>query len=75
MPEVLLLPLALMERYRGVLGREWQRLWGARRARTFVSRGGRWRAPAECLGALLARSLARAERIAGAMMARGWGSE
>ena len=75
MPEVLLLPLALMERYRGVLGREWVRLWGARRSRTFVSRGWRGTPLAECLGALLARSLARAERIAGAMMARGWGSK
>ena len=73
MPDSLLMPLALMERYHGVLGREWQRLLGARRSRTFVGRGWRGFPLAECLGALLARSLARAERIAGAMRARGWG--
>ncbi len=72
LPEVMVLPLALMERYRGVLGREWQRLWGARRSRTFVARGWRGFPLAECLGALLARSLQRAERIAAALVARGW---
>ena len=72
-PETMLLPLALMERYRGVLAREWRRLWGARQSRTFAPRGWRGLPLADTLGALLARSLARAERIAAAMFARGWG--
>ena len=71
-PDAMLLPMALLERYRGVLGREWQRLRGARQSRTFAERGWRGRAVVDCLGALLARSLSRAERIAGAMQARGW---
>ena len=72
MPRMIVLPMALMERYRGVLGREWRRLRGARQSRTFVDRGWRGFPLADGLGALLARSLARAERIAGAMQARGW---
>ena len=72
-PDGVLMPLALMDRYRGVLTREWRRLWGARQSRTFATRGWRGKMPVDCLGALLARCLARAERIAGAMMSRGWG--
>ena len=72
LPEIFLMPIALMERYRSVLGKEWQRLSGARKSRTFVSRRWNWGLLADGLGALLARSLARAERIAGAMRARGW---
>ena len=72
LPAPLVMSIAMMERYRGVLGREWQRLRGARQSRTFENRGWRGFPLADCLGALLARSLARAERIGGAMMARGW---
>jgi cobalt/nickel transport system permease protein len=74
-PEVFLAMLAFMYRYVFVLWDELDRMRTARRARTFGTTGGfrfRWRTSAQLLGMLLVRALERAERVHGAMCARGW---
>ena len=73
-PEVLIAILAFMYRYIYVLWDEMERMWLARRARTFGSAGFvfRWRSSAQLIGLLLIRAMDRAERVHGAMCARGW---
>jgi cobalt/nickel transport system permease protein len=73
LPPVLVATLAFMERYRYVFSAEVTRMATARRARTFTRRptlslnlaGG-------LIGLLFLRAFERAERVHGAMVARGW---
>ena len=72
-PSVLVITLALMQRYLFVLAEESRRLSRARRSRTF--RAGRrrmWRLAAGVAAQLFIRSSERAERVYAAMCARGW---
>ena len=74
MPLLFVAILAFMYRYVFVVFDELARMRAARSARSFGRRGA-WRAWAETaqlLGMLLIRSLNRAERVYGAMCARGW---
>jgi cobalt/nickel transport system permease protein len=72
-PGVLLSVLAIMMRYLGILRHESVRLQRAQRARTFAADlSFTWAWRAEILAALFARSVARAERVYKAMIARGW---
>ena len=72
-PALLVTTLSLMYRYMFVLLDEGQRMRRARLSRTFTGRRARsWRARASVLGQLFIRSSERAERIYGAMCARGW---
>jgi cobalt/nickel transport system permease protein len=64
--------LHFLERYRWVLGDESHRLTIARRARSIGRRRINWRLPAAHVAALLIRSLERGDRVAAAMLARGW---
>ena len=72
-PALLVTTLSLMYRYLFVLLDESQRMRRARLSRTFTGRQARsWRTRASVLGQLFIRSGERAERIYGAMCARGW---
>jgi cobalt/nickel transport system permease protein len=71
-PELLVTTLALMYRYLDVLADEAQRMARARRSRSFDRRRWPgWRVLATVLSQLFVRSVARAERIHSAMLARG----
>ena len=73
MPALLITTLALMYRYIFVLVDEAQRMQRARLSRTFAERRNwEWRTPATVVSQLFVRSSERAERIHGAMCARGW---
>lgn len=73
-PKVFIATLAFMYRYAFVLWDEIETMKVARRARTFS--GGsllfRWKTLAQMIGMLLVRAMTRAERVHGAMCARGW---
>jgi len=72
-PALLVTILSLMYRYLFVLVDETQRMRRARMSRTFTPRRTRaWHALATVLGQLFIRTTERAERIYGAMCARGW---
>jgi cobalt/nickel transport system permease protein len=72
-PPVLVATLQFMDRYRHVLVSELERMATARRARTFRRRGPlTWDLLGGLIGMLFLRTLERAERVHGAMMARGW---
>lgn len=72
-PALLVTTLSLMYRYMFVLLDEGQRMRRARLSRTFTGRHARsWRTRATVLGQLFIRSTERAERVYGAMCARGW---
>ncbi len=73
-PMLLITTLAFAYRYAFVLWDELDKMRTARRARTFGQRGlwSRWKTSAQLLGMLLLRALSRAERVHGAMCARGW---
>jgi len=72
-PLLLVATLQFMERYRYVLMDELDRMTTARRARTFT-RGGApgWHVLTGLIGMLFLRTFERAERVHGAMVARGW---
>ena len=76
-PRVLIAILAFMYRYSYVVFDELDRMRTARRARQFG--GGSWwhgwTTNAQLIGMLLVRSLSRAERVHGAMCARGWSGD
>ncbi len=73
MPDTLVLAFALLYRYLFVLVDESARMRRARLARTWRStRWTSWRALASVVAVSFVRSIARAERIAAAMRARGW---
>jgi cobalt/nickel transport system permease protein len=73
LPIVLVGTLGFMERYRYVISEELTRMATARRARTFSRRGtlslGQ---TGGLIGLLFLRAFERAERVHGAMIARGW---
>ena len=72
-PRLLVATLQFMDRYRHVLLDELDRMATARRARTF--RRGRalsWSLLGGLIGMLFLRTFERAERVEGAMLARGW---
>jgi len=72
-PIVLVSTLQFMDRYRHVLLDELDRMATARRARTFSRRGPlSWKLLTGLIGILFLRSFERAERVHGAMLARGW---
>jgi cobalt/nickel transport system permease protein len=73
-PEVLIATLAFMYRYVFVLWDELDSMRIARRARSFGRSGlwFRWNMSAQLVGMLLIRAMSRAERVHGAMLARGW---
>jgi cobalt/nickel transport system permease protein len=72
-PPVLVATIQFMERYRHVLTGELERMSRARRART-CRRAWRpaWSVLGGIIGMLFLRTYERAERIFGAMLARGW---
>ena len=74
MPRLFAVLLAFMYRYVFVLFDELQRMRTARRARSFGSTSiwKEWLTTTQLLGQLLIRALDRAERVHGAMCARGW---
>jgi cobalt/nickel transport system permease protein len=62
-----------MDRYRHVLLEELERMATARRARTFDRRSAlSWVLLTGLIGMLFLRTIERAERVHGAMVARGW---
>jgi len=72
-PAVFVAMLSFMYRYSFVVWDELSKMQTARRARSF--RGGllfRWRESIQLIGLLLIRAMGRAERVHGAMCARGW---
>ncbi|MCC7423111.1 MAG: cobalt ECF transporter T component CbiQ [Planctomycetaceae bacterium] len=73
-PSVLLAMMAFMYRFSFLLFHEVERMTAARRARSFGRTGFwfRWKVGAQVIGMLLIRSMRRAERVHGAMLARGW---
>ena len=73
-PDLLTATLAFMYRYIFVLWDELDRMRVARRARTFGegSLWFHWKSSAQLIGMLLIRAMERAERVHGAMCARGW---
>src|SRR5215471_3437981 len=73
-PRVFVSLLAFVYRYLFVLFDEISRMRTAQRARTFGRRPARerWNHSVQLVGMLLIRALDRAERIHGAMCARGW---
>ncbi len=72
-PALLVTTLSLMHRYLFVLADEAQRMRRARLSRTFTARQARsWRTLATVVSQLFIRASERAERIYGAMCARGW---
>lgn len=76
-PELLVAMLAFMYRYLFVLWDELEKMRRARQARSFAAGGlwFRWKTSAQLIGMLLLRALSRAERVHGAMRARGWQGE
>jgi cobalt/nickel transport system permease protein len=76
-PMVLIATLAFAYRYVFVLWEELDKMRTARRARSFGTQGlwSRWKLSVQLLGMLLLRALTRAERVHGAMCARGWDGE
>ena len=76
-PKLLIAILAFMYRYSYVVFDELERMRTARRARCFGSGTwwSNWTSNAQMIGMLLVRSLGRAERVHGAMCARGWSGE
>jgi cobalt/nickel transport system permease protein len=76
-PVVVVAIMAFMYRYVFVVWSELDKLRVARKARAFGSASWwfRWMTLAQMVGMLLIRSLNRAERIHGAMQARGWDGE
>lgn len=72
-PRVLVSTILLLYRYLFVLSDEAARMNRARLARSFGRRGLGMSAAAQILGQLMLRSMARAERIHAAMLARGFG--
>lgn len=77
MPRLLIAILAFMYRYSYVVFDELERMRTARRGRHFGRAGWwqGWKSNAQLIGMLLVRSLSRAERVHGAMCARGWSGE
>ena len=73
-PAVLVSMLAFMYRYSFVVWNELEKMQTARESRTFGRAGLRWKwkVASQLVGMLLIRSLNRAERVHGAMRARGW---
>jgi cobalt/nickel transport system permease protein len=73
-PAILVAMLAFMYRYAFVLWDELDKMRTARRARTLgrAGIGFRWKTSAQLIGMLLIRAMDRAERVHGAMRARGW---
>jgi cobalt/nickel transport system permease protein len=72
-PQLLVATLQFMERYRHILVDELDRMARARRARTFTrSASLSLRVRTGLIGMLLLRTFERAERVHGAMVARGW---
>jgi cobalt/nickel transport system permease protein len=72
-PAVLVATLQFMDRYRHVLMDELDRMATARRARTFDRRDSlAWSLLTGLIGMLFLRTFERAERVHGAMVARGW---
>jgi cobalt/nickel transport system permease protein len=72
-PLVLVATLQFMDRYRHVLVEELDRMATARRARSFQRRRTlSWRLLGGLIGMLFLRTFERAERVHGAMLARGW---
>ena len=72
-PPVLVATLQFMDRYRHVLMDELDRMTTARRARTFDRRDSlAWSLLTGLIGMLFLRTFERAERVHGAMIARGW---
>ncbi len=72
-PLVLVATLQFMERYRHVLVEELHRMATARRARTFDrNRALNWGLLTGLIAMLFLRTFERAERVHGAMLARGW---
>ncbi len=75
-PPVLVATLQFMDRYRHVLTDELGRMARARRARTFDRRAALpWTLLSGLIGSLFLRTFERAERVHGAMIARGWTGE
>lgn len=75
-PLVLVNTLEFMDRYRHVLTDELGRMARARRARTFDRRHTLpWTLLGGLIGILFLRTFERAERVHGAMIARGWTGE
>ncbi|MEX0726459.1 MAG: cobalt ECF transporter T component CbiQ [Planctomycetaceae bacterium] len=74
MPGIVVATLAFMYRYLFLVWDERDRMIQARQARTFgkPTIDQRWKSGTQLIGMLLVRSLTRAERIYGAMCARGW---
>jgi cobalt/nickel transport system permease protein len=73
LPRVLVATLGIMERYRFVLAEELNRMATARRARSFRGRGSfSFSLAGGLIGLLFLRAFERAERVHGAMIARGW---
>lgn len=72
-PSALLLALGIVHRYLFVLAEELSRMKRARAARTLRGRRGlSWTSLASVIAVSFVRSMARSERIAIAMRARGW---
>jgi cobalt/nickel transport system permease protein len=72
-PIVLVATLQFMDRYRHVLMDELDRMATARRSRTFSRCGSlTWKLLTGLIAILFLRSFERAERVHGAMLARGW---
>lgn len=74
LPDKLIQLFLFTIRYIDLLGREYQRLRQAMRARAFVARSDwhTWRSYGYLFGMLLVRALARAERVQAAMRCRGF---
>lgn len=72
MPDVLSTQLMLLYRNIFLLGEETMRMARARSLRSFGRRGMGWRVYSQMLGSLLLRTVARAQRIHHAMLARGF---
>jgi cobalt/nickel transport system permease protein len=74
LPRMFTAMLAFVFRYLSVLFEELARMRTAQRARTFGTRPVKsgWKNAVQLVGMLLIRALDRAERIHGAMCARGW---
>lgn len=73
-PDIIVAMLSFMYRYIFVLWDELDKMRTARRARSFgrVGLWSRWMSAAQLIGMLLIRAMERAERVHGAMCARGW---